>query len=197
MKVLARKPFLFPVVLLASLATGAPQANAQSLFQNLFGGGVRSLREDDSGYQSRRNRFDDSRYGNEQKLRKPQERAVRKAAPVAKISAPSYYNYKAIALQRVDFTQLASIGQSASLDQVGSGTAFREAAAGLAGYELLAEPEIAKALVEYYSANPDFIWVTGDDDQRSRPRGGEGSWRGRELRPVCRRTMRLQFRPAD
>lgn len=163
MKVLARKPFLFPVVLLASLATGAPQANAQSLFQNLFGGGVRSLRDDDSGYQSRRNRFDDSRYGNEQKLRKPQDRAVRKAAPVARISAPSYYNYKAIALQPVDFTQLAAIGQSASLDQVGAGTAFRESAAGLAGYELLAEPEIAKALVQYYSANPDFIWVTGDE----------------------------------
>jgi len=162
MKVLARKPLLFPVVLLASLATGAPQANAQSLFQNLFGGGVRSLRQDDSGY-TRKNRFDDSRYGNEQKLRKPQERAVRKAAPVAKISAPSYYNYKAVALQRVDFTQLAAIGQSASLDQATSGTAFREAAVGLAGYELLAEPEIAKALVQYYSANPDFIWVTGDD----------------------------------
>src|SRR5690606_4356381 len=43
-----------------------------------------------------------------------------------------------------------------------SGTAFREAVGGLVGYEFFAEQEIAKALVEFYSANPDFIWVTGD-----------------------------------
>ena len=66
-------------------------------------------------------------------------------------------------LQRVDFTPLAAIGQSASLDQATSGTAFREAVAGLTGYELFAEPEIAKALVEFYAANPDFIWVTGNE----------------------------------
>ncbi|TIS73260.1 MAG: hypothetical protein E5X00_21350, partial [Mesorhizobium sp.] len=33
---------------------------------------------------------------------------------------------------------------------------------GLSDYELFAEPDIAKALIAYYSANPDFIWVTGD-----------------------------------
>ncbi|TKB61559.1 MAG: hypothetical protein E5W81_20830, partial [Mesorhizobium sp.] len=39
--------------------------------------------------------------------------------------------------------------------------AFREAIAGLDGYDLYAEKDIAKALIAYYSANPDFIWVTG------------------------------------
>ena len=87
----------------------------------------------------------------------------RKPAAIAKISAPSYYNYKAAALQRVDFTPLAAIGQSASLDQATAGTAFREAVTGLSGFELFAEAEIAKALVSYYSAKPDFIWVTGDE----------------------------------
>ncbi|TIN21321.1 MAG: hypothetical protein E5Y59_02240, partial [Mesorhizobium sp.] len=37
----------------------------------------------------------------------------------------------------------------------------REAIAGLDDYELYAEKDIAKALVAYYAANPDFIWVTG------------------------------------
>ncbi|MCX7304800.1 MAG: L,D-transpeptidase family protein [Hyphomicrobiales bacterium] len=169
MKAFPSKPILLPILFAGTLAftgtlaVGVTQAGAQSLFQNIFGGGVRSSRLDDSGYSQRKRRFDDSRYSNEQKVRKPVERAVRRVAPVAKISAPSYYDYKAIGLQRVDFASLVAIGQSASLDQVASGTAFREAASGLAGYELLAEPDIAKALVQYYSENPDFIWVTGDE----------------------------------
>src|SRR5690606_30197850 len=56
-----------------------------------------------------------------------------------------------------------------SLDEATSGTAFREAVGELSGYELYAEPGIGKALVEYYSANPDFIWV-GDDGPNERAR---------------------------
>src|SRR5690606_35159026 len=95
--------------------------------------------------------------------RRPKRPVARKPAAIAKISAPSYYNYKAAALQRVDFAPLAAIGQSASLDQATSGTAFREAVGGLADYEFFAEQEIAKALVQFYSADPDFIWVTGNE----------------------------------
>ncbi len=162
MKLFASKPVLLPVLMAGTLAAGAPQAGAQSLFDNLFGGGIRNQRLEESGYRPR-NRFDESRYGREQQNRAPAERQPRKVAPVAKISAPSYYNYKAVALQRVDFTALAAIGQSASLDQATSGTAFREAVGGLADYELFAEPAIGKAIVDYYSANPDFIWVSGDE----------------------------------
>ena len=150
---------------------GAPPAGAQSFLENLFGGGggVRSHRMDDAGQQrGRSSRMDGANYGNtnrrvDQRQQQTQQRpAQRRAAPIAKISAPSYYNYKAAALQRVDFSSLASIGQSASLDQATSGTAFREAVGGLSGYELFAEPGIGKALVEYYTANPDFIWVEGE-----------------------------------
>ena len=128
----------------------------------------RSQSENGRGGYRPRNRYDDGRYyggGEDYRFGKRPKRPVarRPTAAAAKISAPSYYNYKATALQRVDFTALAAIGQSASLDQATSGTAFREAVAGLAGYELFAEPEIAKALVEYYSANPDFIWVTANE----------------------------------
>ena len=164
MKLFARKVILLPIVLAGTLAVAIPQAEAQSLFEHLFGGGVRNQRMEDGGYRPR-NRYDDGRYyGGRRDYRygnRPRRPAARR--PAAKISAPSYYNYKAAALQRVDFTALAAIGQSASLDQATSGTAFREAAAGLAGYELFAEPEIAEALVKHYSANPDFIWITDNE----------------------------------
>lgn len=165
MKLFARKILLLPLVLAGTFSVGLPHAEAQGLFDRLFGGGIRNQRMEDGGYTSRPRRFDDGRYygdgyryGN-----RPNRQVARKPAPIAKISAPSYYDYKAPALQRVDFAPLAAIGQSASLDQATSGTAFREAVGGLAGYEFYAEPEIAKALVAFYSANPDFIWVTGNE----------------------------------
>ena len=164
MKLFSRKVFLLPVALAGTFAFAMPQAGAQSLFEHLFGG-VRSPRLESSGHSQRGGRLDDSRQDNEDGYRwrkRPNRPVVRKPAAVARISAPSYYNYKAAALQRVDFTPLAAIGQSASLDQASTGTAFREAVTGLAGYELFAEADIAKALVQYYSANPDFIWVTDD-----------------------------------
>ena len=161
MKLFARKVVLLPMVLAGTFAVGLPQAEAQSLFEHIFGGGFRNQRMEDGGYRGRSSRYGDGYYRDGEAYRKrPARPAVRKAAPIAKISAPSYYNYKAAALQRVDFISLAAIGQSASLDQTDSGTAFREAASALAGYELFAEPEIAKALVAYYSANPEFIWIS-------------------------------------
>ena len=96
----------------------------------------------------------------EQRQVAPRKNVVR-AAP-AKISAPSYYTYKADALRRVDFAPLAAIGQSASLDPA-SASEFREAVSGLVGYELFAETEAGKAIIDYYTANPDFIWVSGND----------------------------------
>jgi len=169
MKRFAQKALLIPFALAGTLAVGLPDAQAQSLFDRLFGGGaVRSPRLEDSGQQPRSGRYNDNgRYYREGD--QPDRQRPRKPAAIAKISAPSYYNYKAPVLQRVDFASLASIGQSASLDQANAGTAFREAAAALAGYELFAEPEIAKALVKFYSASPDFIWVShGEINERGR-----------------------------
>ncbi len=173
MKLSSRNVFLLPVMLAGTIAVGMPQAEAQSLFDSLFGGGVRSQRLDSSGQSSRSGRLDGSRQYRDGESygagKRPSRPVARKPAAIAKISAPSYYNYKAVALQAVDFTALAAIGQSASLDQATSGTDFREAVAGLTGYELYAEPEIAKALVEFYSANPDFIWVADNEvDERAR-----------------------------
>lgn len=159
---------LVPTVLSAALATAVPMAEAQSLLESLFGGASRHERTETRRQNSRSSRMEGPGYITNQA--RPREKtgaipvqkraAPRKAAaPIVKISAPSYYNYKAAALQRVDFAPLAAIGQSASLNEANSGTAFREAATGLNGYELFAEPAIAKALIQYYSDNPDFIWV--------------------------------------
>jgi murein L,D-transpeptidase YcbB/YkuD len=175
---LTRKAVLVPGIVAAILTAGMPSAGAQSLLESLFGAGSRSPRLEDSGQRPRNprlnsagySRMDQSRQQQQQVRQRPRSRPQSRA-PVqsAKISAPSYYNYKAVALQRVDFAPLAAIGQSASLDQATSGTAFREAVGGLAAYEFYAEPAIAKAVVEYYKASPDFIWVS-DDQPNERAR---------------------------
>ena len=139
------KPISLPLVALAaSVAMGAPQAGAQTLLDVLFGGGNRSQRQTHGEFP-------------------PPPEPVKKKAPVqaAKISAPTYYNYKADAMVSVDFAKLSAGAKSVSLEPSLAGTSFREAIAGLDGYDLSAEKEIAKALLDYYSANPEFIWVTG------------------------------------
>ncbi len=128
--------------LAATLAFGASQASAQGFLEMLLGGGAprqAPLR------------------GNFPPPPKPRKAPV----ATAKISAPTYNTYKATPLVRVDFSEFSSKPQTVTYEPMLTGMAFREALAGLDDYELLAEPDIAKALVAYYSANPDFIWVAG------------------------------------
>lgn len=131
----------------ASLALAPAAAEAQTLFDILFGGPIKQ----------RRVRVEQERIPVEPQA-KPRSAAK---APVQRISGPSYYTYKPEALQKVDFSAIRSLPQTAAFDTMPMLSDFREAAAGLDGFELYAEPEIAKALVDYYKANPDFIWVTG------------------------------------
>lgn len=174
MRLFVRKAVLLPGLIVCATAAEMPAAKAQGLFDSLFGRGAVSYRVEDG--RPRNGRVESNGYSTPvrqapvARQREQVRQAPRRAAvPVAKISAPSYYNYKAVGLQRVDFSQLAAIGQSASLDQNSTGTAFREAAAGLVDYELFAEPAIAKAVVEYYSGNPEFIWITdGAPNERAR-----------------------------
>ncbi|WP_163266963.1 L,D-transpeptidase family protein [Chelativorans alearense] len=86
--------------------------------------------------------------------------APRVAAP--KISAPSFYNYRPEAPVKVDFSAIAAaLGEE---DGEGDATPspFVEALAGLAGFELFAEKEIAASLAAHYERNPGFIWVEGE-----------------------------------
>ncbi|MER8628463.1 murein L,D-transpeptidase [Mesorhizobium opportunistum] len=135
----------------ATLAFGTPQAGAQGLFDMLFGGGVKHSPKGDFPPPP---------------PNKPKPKVSAGGGDGVRISSPSYYTYKADRLVRVDFSALAAAPQPATPQDaafVPSATvaAFHEAIAGLSDYELYAEPDIAKALIAYYSANPDFIWVGG------------------------------------
>src|SRR5688500_5651619 len=105
MKRFASKAVSLPLAaLVATLAVGAPRADAANLFDALFGGGIKKAKREEFPPPP------------------PVARAPRKAAPIAKISAPSYYNYKVDSLKKVDFAKLAAVAQSASLDATTTGT---------------------------------------------------------------------------
>ena len=133
---------------LAILAGGASQAQADNLFDMLFGGGNRAASN-----------------ARVEPMRgvAPAKPVRRKPARVAtpKISAPSYYNYKPAEPVHIDFARIAPAVPEAAFGSMLVGAAFRESLPDLAGFELFAEKGIAEALIEYYSKNPDFIWVSG------------------------------------
>lgn len=149
MKFLRNKATVIPLVAMtATLALGVPHAGAQGLLEMIFGGGVKRAPQ------------------GEFPPPPPKYKPKAPAAGGVKISSPSYYTYKADRLVRVDFSTLTTASQPATPQDAAfvpstTGAAFRDAIAGLGDYELYAEPDVAKALIAYYSANPDFIWVTG------------------------------------
>jgi murein L,D-transpeptidase YcbB/YkuD len=150
MKFLGNKASVVPLMAItATLAFGVPQAGAQGLFDMLFGGGVKHAPQGEFPPPPPKN--------------KPKAPG---GGGGVRISGPSYYTYKADRLVRVDFSALAAtpepaVPQDAAFVPSVTVAAFRDAVASLGDYELYAEPDIAKALIAYYSANPDFIWVTG------------------------------------
>ncbi|RWM96141.1 MAG: murein L,D-transpeptidase [Mesorhizobium sp.] len=149
MKILGNKMAVLPIAIATALAFGQQPASAQGLFDMLFGGGIRHNSQGEF----------------------PPPPKPRKVQPgtggSVRISSPTYNTYRADKLVRVDFKSLLpapppATAQDAAFVPSVTGSAFRDALAGLSDYELFAEPDIAKALIAYYSANPDFIWVTGD-----------------------------------
>ncbi|MBX3598421.1 MAG: L,D-transpeptidase family protein [Rhizobiaceae bacterium] len=85
-----------------------------------------------------------------------------KRAKPAVISAPSYYNYRAEPLTKVDFAKL----RPAHGD--GTATPFINALGQLITVNLRAEKAIGAALVEHYNKNPDFLWLSdGQPNQRA------------------------------
>lgn len=156
---LTTKAFALSVAAIAALAIpGVPDASAQSLFERIFGGGIRERRVLD-------------------------EQPTPPPAP--KVSAPSYYTYKADPLVAVNFKALvaaharqpqASVAvtgsvQLASAEAGGIALAggapeaarpnetFADAIASLGKIELYAEKDIAEAIVAHYATRTDFAWV--------------------------------------
>lgn len=159
MKSWGKKTVTLPLAVAATLVFGVPQAGAQGFFESLFGGGVRHSREPMREFPP---------------PPKPRKKTAAQATSgsgggAARISSPSYYTYKADSLARVDFSTLigseplttGATMQKAAFQPSTGDAAFRDALSGLNGYDLLAERDIGKALLTYYSAHPVFIWVTG------------------------------------
>ena len=61
---------------------------------------------------------------------------------------------------RVDFAALRAAPEKITFEPSPAGQSISDAAAGLDGFDLFAEKDIAKAISDYYAANPQFIWVT-------------------------------------
>jgi len=147
-----------PAALALVLAGAAQQASAQSLFDVLFGGG--RVERMSRGEFPPPPRADRMVRPNASSAPRHRNNAVA-AKPIEKITGPVYYTYKADTLTQVDFTALEAAGKTVSLEPSLENNAFREALSGLQDFDLFAEKDIAKALTDYYSANPDFIWVSG------------------------------------
>lgn len=131
-----------------SRKVGTAPRSGGNLFETLFGGPLR-YRE--------RPELDPAQQG--------RARADRPGAAAPRISAPSYYDYKADPLVRVDFTALRALPlQPDKADFVPQPAArsLVDMAAGLDGFDLLAEKDVGKALVAHYAAEPAMVWVSGD-----------------------------------
>ena len=93
------------------------------------------------------------------------EAAAQPAKPVARISGPTYNTYRPDNLVKVDFSKLADPVVTGAIGDVALSPLgidpFAEGRPALQDLSLRALPEAAKAVVEYYSAHPDYLWVAG------------------------------------
>ncbi|MEX0956213.1 MAG: L,D-transpeptidase family protein [Rhizobiaceae bacterium] len=155
-----RGAFAATAVISGLALLGTEQASAETLFEKLFGG---------------------------KRIRQVEQVEETKPVVIPKVASPQYYNYKVDSLVRVDFASLISaIGDSGTESDeamsgeimvasvvepggataipmpdthVGEGGAFTVAIGHLREFDLFAEADIADALVAYYSARQQFIWV--------------------------------------
>jgi murein L,D-transpeptidase YcbB/YkuD len=141
----------------ATIAMGASGASAENFFERLFGG-QRYERYDtmrDRGQYQWRGSRDGRGYGEPPPVEQPAPR------PTARISGPTYRAYKPDPLVRVDFTPVVEAPHDETFQPSLQASGFAEARSTLADFSLYATKDVAKALNDYYSRHPDFIWVSG------------------------------------
>lgn len=88
-----------------------------------------------------------------------QQQATSKPAPAVKVSAPTFFNYKAETL--VDFN-LGALKAALVDGDSAENSAFRNAVTGVAELGLQVEKSIGEAIVAYYANKADFIWLDND-----------------------------------
>ncbi len=160
-----------------SFATPPIEVKAQSLGELLFGNRDRRYRNvrrplsrryyrDDREYYDTRDYYDRRRARVERRRRAEKDAARRiatKSRP--KVKGPKYYNYKPAALARVKFAGLAK--QYAKSGYYGPQLAdvdttsllFAEASARLGKFEIKAQKNISKAVLNHYKNHSGFLWV--------------------------------------
>ncbi|MCR9135046.1 MAG: L,D-transpeptidase family protein [Alphaproteobacteria bacterium] len=99
-----------------------------------------------------------------QRLEEQRRKAQRAAkAPVVRVSSPRIYTYKPDKMKTFDLSSLSRVEIASAdpyLPQLGS-SAFDESRRFLDGVKIRTADEVGAAIIEYYSANPDFVWVDG------------------------------------
>ncbi|WP_290998254.1 L,D-transpeptidase family protein [Hoeflea sp.] len=100
-----------------------------------------------------------------QQARQETVTAAQPPKPVAKISGPTYRTYKPDTLVRVDFSKLSDPITTGAIGEMGLAPLgidpFTEGRAVLADLSLRALPEAAEAVIDHYSAQPEYLWVAG------------------------------------
>ncbi len=169
MKLLRSRLAALPLLVLGSTLTlGVSHAGAENFFQRLFGDnrhqGYETLPpgqyQGRGGYEYRQ---DYGRRGGGQYDEDVQQPPARTQTPrhLAKISGPTYRAYTPDTLTRVDFSPIIKAAHPATLEPSMQASGFAEARDTLADFTLYADKDVAKALNDYYSKHPDFIWVSG------------------------------------
>jgi murein L,D-transpeptidase YcbB/YkuD len=146
-----RSALLIPLLVSAIAVSVPAPASAQNLFETLFG--RRKVREfpppppPASQYQ----------------VPAAKKKTAPKPVAVAKITSPTYSSYRPDALVRVDFAKLLTTGTVTEplAPEVAQAT-FAVRAEGLIDVKMMAEKSIAKAIVDWYAANPAPLWLEND-----------------------------------
>ncbi|MBW3098022.1 L,D-transpeptidase family protein [Pseudohoeflea sp. DP4N28-3] len=86
-------------------------------------------------------------------------------APIKTVSGPSYKTYAPDRLVRIDLSQISDPMVTASTSTAGfpplGFSPFEEGRQAFADIKLRALPETAKAVIEIYSSEPEYLWVAG------------------------------------
>lgn len=131
-------------VALCMIGAADQGAQAQNIFDRLFGGGIQRQQRHEREFPPKPS---------------PERRA---AQPVTKISAPSYYTYKVDSLVKVKVPKPAAAEGLPELTLAGaSGVRFAEAMPLLQEFDLAAEKDVAEAIASHYAAHPGFVWISG------------------------------------
>lgn len=138
------------VALAITFAGFASPADAQYLFDRLFGNRV-----------PRQQQVVPPSAIPQPQYQKQAPVAEAKPAPVKKVSAPSFHNYKAESLVALDLAALKSSieASSASAGAQAQDQLFRDAVLALTDLDLHVEKPIAEAVLAHYASHPRFIWL--------------------------------------